>query len=469
VAVAWLVFAPMPRLQAVGQATVGLTAAPRLARVYDAIFDAAFDRVPGLLGETCPPAPREACLLLESVSLWWQIRLDPRSTVHDARFHAGIDAAIAAAAAWTVREPQRAEAWFYLGAAYGARAQWQVLRERSVPAARDGKRIKDAMERALRLDPAMHDAHFGIGLYRYYADVAPLGIRLLRWLLLLPGGDRARGLDEMLSARDRGQLVQSEADYQLHVLYLWYEHEPERAVELLAGLQARHPRNPHFLQTIAEVEDTYLFDAPASLHTYEALLDSARSGLVAEAPLAAAVARLGAARQLDRMFEADAAVEHLRVVVSEAPTAPVGAVAEARALLQRASDRLARPAYRLSIQGWRALERGELEPASRALTQSLSLAPDDPVTRYRYATLLFAQHQEDAALVVLAEIHKRQEAVPATIYARACVDAARVHERRGDTRLAIDLYRSATTVFGGDRRVKAFAQERLTRLSTTTR
>jgi hypothetical protein len=91
------------------------------------------------------------------------------------------------------------------------------------------------------------------------------------------------------------------------------------------------------------------------------------------------------------------------------------------------------------------------------------------VTRYRYATLLFAQDQEDAALVVLAEIHRRQETVPATIYARACVDAARVHERRGATRLAIDLYRSATTVFGGDRRVKAYAQEQLTRLTTTAR
>ena len=44
---------------------------------------------------------------------------------------------------------ERAEAWFYLGAAYGARVQWRVLREQRLAAARDGKRIKESLERAL--------------------------------------------------------------------------------------------------------------------------------------------------------------------------------------------------------------------------------------------------------------------------------------------------------------------------------
>ena len=44
----------------------------------------------------------------------------------------------------------------------------------------------------------------------------------------------------MLRARERGQLLRSEADYQLHVLYLWYEKQPERALELLDG-PARAP------------------------------------------------------------------------------------------------------------------------------------------------------------------------------------------------------------------------------------
>lgn len=76
-------------------------------------------------------------------------------------------------------------------------------------------------------------------MYRYYAAVAPLGAKILRVLLLLPGGDKKQGLDDLLRARDRGLLLAREADYQLHRLYLWYDDQPGRALELLRGLDAR--------------------------------------------------------------------------------------------------------------------------------------------------------------------------------------------------------------------------------------
>ena len=146
----------------------------------------------------------------------------------------------------------RAEAWFYLGGAYGARAQWRGLRGDALAAARDGKRIKDALEKALALDPALQDAYFGIGLYRYYAAVAPALARMLRWLFLLPGGDREEGLAQMLRARERGELLTSEADHQLALIYLWYEKRPDRALELMRALSQRHPRNRAFLVGTAE-------------------------------------------------------------------------------------------------------------------------------------------------------------------------------------------------------------------------
>src|SRR5204863_237504 len=145
----------------------------------------------------------------------------------DRRFGELSASTIAANEAWTRREPQRAEAWFYLAGAYAPRVQWRVLRGERLGAARDGKRIKDALERALQLDPTLNDAYFGIGLYHYYAGVAPAAAKLLRWLLFLPGGDQAKGLREMLQARDKGELLRGEADFQLHVVYLWYEHKTE--------------------------------------------------------------------------------------------------------------------------------------------------------------------------------------------------------------------------------------------------
>jgi tetratricopeptide (TPR) repeat protein len=482
----------------------GITAAPQLARVYNAIFDARFDDVPALIEQTCPPAPFEACRLLEAVALWWRIQLDPHETSRDRLFHTRVEAAIAAAEAWTAREPERAEAWFYLGGAYGARVQWRVLRGQRIAAARDGKRIKTALERALVLDPQMDDAYFGIGLYHYYADVAPAAAKMLRWLLALPGGDRTQGLAEMLRAREHGALLRGEADYQLHVLYLWYEEQPERALELIRGLRERHPRNAHFIEAAAQIEELYLHDATASLNTYQALLAAGRAGQVAGAKAAAITARLGIARQLDQLFETDAAVAHLRTVIEKMPAAPYAALAQAQLQLGEALDRLgARPdamaayraaiaaapagdtlkiaeqararlaeapdattaaAYRLSIEAWRALERGNLDESSRAIAESLALRPDDPVTQYRQAKLLLARKQEEDALVVFAGIHKRHAETPPTIYTRACVDAARVHERLGAEQIAADLYRAATTVFGGDRRAKDAARAQAARL-----
>lgn len=274
----------------------GLSGTAELAPIYDAIFDARFDEVPRLAAGACPPAPAEACLLLDAVATWWRIQLDPADTSRDAAFRGRVETAMAAAATWTAREPARAEAWFYLAGAYGARAQWRVLRGHRLAAARDGGRIKDALERAVLLDPDMADASFGLGLYRYYADVAPMGLKILRWLLLLPGGDRQEGLEQMLAARRQPLLAASEADYQLHLIYLWYERQPERALALLRALVSRHPRNPHFLKAIAEVQEVYFSDAPASLASWEALLDAARSGAVAEPAIAEAHARRGIAR-----------------------------------------------------------------------------------------------------------------------------------------------------------------------------
>ena len=263
--------------------SAALTEASRLAAVYDAILDAAFDRVDAQLKQTCPPAPEEACAALGVVSVWWQILINPESRVLDGRFNNLAAAAIAAGDRWTRLEPQRAEAWFYLAGSYAPLVQWRVLRGERLAAARAGNTIRIVLERALQIDPGLDDAYFGVGLYHYYADVAPTTAKILRWLLFLPGGDRVKGLQEMLQARQRGALLKGEADYQLHLIYLWYEQKPAQALALLEALDARHPANPLFLQRIADVQDRWLHDRPASRTAWQTLLDRSRAGQVYDA------------------------------------------------------------------------------------------------------------------------------------------------------------------------------------------
>jgi hypothetical protein len=279
----------------------GITAAPQIARAYDLILDANFDELKKVLPATCPPAPIVACRGLEALSLWWQIQLDLDNHSLDAAFMTATEQAIAAATRMAQAEPQRAEAWFYLGAAYGARAQYRVYRTERLAAARDGKRIKESLERAIALDPSMHDAEFGIGMYRYYAGVAPAIFRFLRFLLLLPGGDRQGGLEQLERAAQRGVLVSGEAQYQIQVLYLWYEHKSKEALAIIRLLQARYPHNPLFRQIEAEVLDVYFHDHAASLTASQQLLSLAQDRKVFRADIAERAARRNIAKQINAL------------------------------------------------------------------------------------------------------------------------------------------------------------------------
>jgi tetratricopeptide (TPR) repeat protein len=475
-----------------------------LVRAYDLIFDARFDAFDAELARACGPAPVEACHVLDATALWWRIQLDPDSRALDDEFSASVERAIRTTEAWTERSPDDAEAWFYLGGAYAARVQWRVLREERLAAARDGKRIKEALERALELDPSFDDAYFGIGLYQYYADVAPTAAKILRFLLLLPGGNREEGLEQMLRARTHGRLLQDEADYQLQIVYLWYEQRTDRALELLGDLERRHPANPIFRSQIAEIQDVYLHDVTASLASWRALLADARAGRVAFAELAEVRARLGIAAHLDTLGLTDEAIDHLERVVALRPDAPHGSLALAYLRLGTAHDRLnarsdAQAAYRsasllapthdpqnirrdaserlrrapnarhaeafrLSLDGWRAYERQDLAAAESTLQRAVALNGRESIARYRLGRVLQARRHDAAALAQYAHVIRDEKQVPPPIAGDAHLESARIHERAGRRESAIAEYRIASTYFGAAAATHAAATRELARL-----
>ena len=481
-----------------------LTGVAGLVRVYDAILDARFDAAETELRKACGPAPPEACDVLAATVTWWRILVDPESRALDARFLAETDHAIKSTEAWAAREPGSAEAHFYAGGAYAARVQFRVLRDEKLAAARDGKRIKQALERAIALDPDLDDAYFGIGLYQYYADVAPAAARMLRFLLMLPGGNKTEGLAQMRRARADGQLLRGEADYQLQIIYLWYEKRTDLAVELLESLQDRYPGNPIFPAQLADVQDRYQHDITTSLATWRSLLADARAGRVHEAATAQAQAHLGIARHLEALYQSDLAIDELRSVVSARPARPSGALAAAYLGIGEGEDRLGhhdaavaayqlaiasapspdtqniRPraaermrktpnavtaeAYRLSLEGLRRLEKGDAAGADGLLTRSLTLDPKDPVARYRYARVLLAKKDDEDALRQFDAAIRGARDAPAPIVASAYYEAARVHERLARREKAIEYYRAAMAWFGGADETRANARRALVRL-----
>jgi tetratricopeptide (TPR) repeat protein len=478
-----------------------------LIHAYDAILEARFDRMGAELHRACGPAPPEACDVLAATAVWWRILLNPDSRLLDDEFSAAVERAIRTTVAWTERAPDSPEAWFYMGAAHALRVQWRVLRNAKLAAARDGKRIKQALERAVELEPALDDAYFGIGLYRYYADVAPAALKVLRFLLLLPGGDREEGLAQMLHARDHGRLLQGEADYQLHLVYLWYEQDPDRALALLRGLQREYPTNPLFPISIAEIQDTYQHDITASLGSWRRLLEMALDRRVNSADIAESRARLGMSKQLEALHETDRAIEHLEALVASRPTTPYAAYAlaelrlgqahdrlgaraaavaayrraaaaaphndpydiadRARRVMRRAPDAGVTEAYRLSLQGWRHLAANDLDGAAASLERSLALRPDDPVSRFRYGRVLQARGDTAGALAefeLAIDNAGDGSGCPAPILAATYLEAARLYERDGDRERALANYRMAATLFGAADDTQAAATRAIRRL-----
>ncbi|MEP6915267.1 MAG: tetratricopeptide repeat protein [Acidobacteriota bacterium] len=475
-----------------------------LARAYDFILEARFDQVDAELRRACGPAPQEACDVLAATALWWRIQLDPESRELDDDFSTAVDHAIETTEAWTEREPDDAEAWFYLGGAYAARVQWRVLREERLAAARDGKNIRVALEHALALDPTLDDAYFGIGMYKYYADVAPAAAKLLRFVLMLPGGDRKEGLEQMLRARNRGRLLQGEADYQLHLIYLWYERQTPRALQLLQSLRERYPANPIFIAQTAEIQDRYQHDIIASLGTWRALLAAAREQRANAPVLSEVQARLGIARQLEALWQTDDAIAMLEAVVSLRPTAPFGAQALAQLRLGEAYDRMGRRAdaveayraaivatpapdsnnvrtqagerlrrapdpkharaYRRSLEGWRSLEQNDLPASEVALRESILLNGADPVAHYRYGRVLQARKDDAGAVGQFEHAIRGAKGCPAPILGTAYLEAARIYERLGRRQQALDYYRTIESLFGAGADARAAARRALARL-----
>ena len=322
----------------------GLTSPEPLVKAYELILDGRFDEADHQLKQACPPAPRPACDVIAAVNDYWRLLLNPDDTGRDAALLNRINAAIGAAEAWVAREPKRAEAWFYLGGSYGTRVLLRGLRGQYLSAARDGKRIHDSLQLAISLDPSLGDAYFGLGLYHYYAAIAPRAARILSMLMFLPGGDRAGGLKEMEQTRSKGMLLRGEADYQLHLIYLWYERQHATALRLIEGLRVRYPHNPIFYTRLADVQGNYMRNHQAALQIYRSMLDAARTGRIANAPQSVVEARLGTAQELDALCNSAEAIEHLDAVIALKPAAPYGALARAYYQLGVVHDRTGRRA-----------------------------------------------------------------------------------------------------------------------------
>jgi hypothetical protein len=207
--------------------------------------------------------------LLEADAIWWKIYLtegnliDPdvfealsgAVTPYDGDFRRLDDLAILKAETRLRAHQDEARNYFYEGLAYGLRARLEALRDHALATAHAGKRLRSFSLAALKLDPNLNDAYFGVGLYNYFEDTLPTYVKMLRFLILLPGGDRLVGLSQIQRAMEKGQLVTPEARFHLAKDYSRpMERQLTRSLELLRQMEQQYPHNPLWKLLVGSVE-----------------------------------------------------------------------------------------------------------------------------------------------------------------------------------------------------------------------
>lgn len=207
--------------------------------------------------------------LMEADALWWKIYfttgnlVDPdvfevgsgSTTPYDSSFNNRVNQAVAKARANRNAKKDVARSYLYEGMAYALRARFAAMRDSNLAAAGDAKRMRSLLLTALQHDKSLRDAYAGLGLYDYFVDTLPTIVKLLRWIIGLPGGNRERGLQEIEYAAKYGELTHGEALFYLAKDYSrTSEDRDARSLELFRQLRNQYPRNGLWTMMVGSLE-----------------------------------------------------------------------------------------------------------------------------------------------------------------------------------------------------------------------
>ena len=204
-------------------------------------------------------AESPAGYLLEADAFWWKIYLatadliDPEvldvassgRTPYDSRFEELVNLTLGKSAACLRANQDAAGCYLHQSLAYGLKARLDGLRGKDLATARAAVRMRNFSLSALRSDPNLTDALLGAGIYNYFEDTLPTVVKILRFLIALPGGDRERGLEQLQQVARKGVLARDDARFLLAKNYSrGTEKQYAKSLELFEQLARDYPQNP---------------------------------------------------------------------------------------------------------------------------------------------------------------------------------------------------------------------------------
>ncbi len=229
--------------------------------------------------------------VLEADALWWKIYyatanlVDPdvfdvvssNHTPYDAHFENLIDTSIRKSEANIRLKKDLAHNELYEGMSYALEARLEGLRAHDFATARAGKKMRAFLLAALQHDPRLIDAYSGLGLYSYFVATLPSIVKMLRFLIGLPGGSRAQGIEQMTRAAASGEYTRAEAKFYLAKDYTRRnEMQFRKSLQLFQELARDYPRNPFWKMMVASC-DMRLGDSAEGEQLYRQILAATSS------------------------------------------------------------------------------------------------------------------------------------------------------------------------------------------------
>jgi tetratricopeptide (TPR) repeat protein len=396
-------------------------------------------------------------------------------------FERSIDAFIDHAGARHQRSADDTEALFYLAQAHLLRGSYRFNFDKGMwGAARDAARSKSLAETYIKRHPEHGDAYLALGLYNYFVDIAPNFVKVLRVLLFLPAGDRARGLRELERAAREGSTFAPFAETALAEIYGSLESRPRDAISIVEGFLARFGTNSEMRLTLAQLCMHPTVEQFSRAEREFSAVMHASAGHTLREVAQRSGALLGLASLRRAQWRIDEAIAILDDAVADMPPKPSWVKpavllrranykmllndASASGDVQRvladpqlktwhknaqqllAADRQRRKMnegaiYTALIPGNRLVAEDRFDEAVAAYASVAAKYPTDWQVRYRRAYLEFARGHYESAAAGMQTIVSTSDAMPDWVKAAALLHLAYTHDLAGRRPQAITLYR----------------------------
>ncbi|MGH9572908.1 MAG: hypothetical protein ACRD40_05175 [Candidatus Acidiferrales bacterium] len=144
-------------------------------------------------------------------------------------------------------ESETAEMHLYAGLGYALKARVYDERDEHRNVARAGIAARTEFLRALQLDPHLADATAGLGFYNYYVDTLSPIVKVLRFFMGIPGGNKETGIRQMKEGAQSGVLFAVDTRYYLAKNLRTFDLKYADALEIAQPLAEKYPHNAIFL------------------------------------------------------------------------------------------------------------------------------------------------------------------------------------------------------------------------------